>query len=134
MPPRLFTLAEANALLPRVRTLIAGMLQARSEVLELQPQIWPIIERAALNGGNKTVTEATRQIMIIQDAIHVLTDLGIQVKDLNTGLIDFPARHHGRTVLLCWLYDEPSVQFWHDVDTGFAGRQRIVDWEDESDE
>ena len=47
MPPRLFTLAEANALLPRVRTLIAGMLQARSEVLELQPQIWPIIERAA---------------------------------------------------------------------------------------
>jgi hypothetical protein len=107
------------------------MLQARREVLDLQPQLWPIIERAALNGGNKTVTEATRQIMIIQDAIYMLTELGIQVKDLNTGLIDFPAQHHGRTVLLCWQYDEPSVQFWHDVDTGFSGRQRIVDWDDD---
>jgi hypothetical protein len=67
--------------------------------------------------------------MLIQQILQVLNDMGIQVKDLNIGLIDFPARHHGRTVLLCWQYDEPSVQFWHEIDAGLAGRQRIIDWE-----
>ena len=129
MPPRFFTVAEANAVLPVVRQLISKMLVARQEVLDLQPQMWPAVEQAVSNGGSKTVTEATRQIMIIQDVLQTLYGMGIQVKDMNTGLVDFPAQRHGRTVLLCWQYDEPAVQFWHDIDTGFAGRQRITDWE-----
>jgi hypothetical protein len=129
MPPRFFTVAEANALLPAVRQLIAKMLAARQQVLELHPQLWPAVEKAAMNGGSKAMSEATQQIMIIQDVVHTLNAWGIQVKDINTGLIDFPARYQERTVLLCWQYDEPSVQFWHDVDTGFSGRQRITDWE-----
>lgn len=129
MPPRFWTVAEANVILPDVRQLVARMLRAREEVLALHPLLWPAVEKAAQNGGSKSVSEATRQIMIIQDVLRTLDAWGIQVKDLNTGLIDFPARYQGRTVLLCWQYDEPSVQFWHDVDTGFAGRQRIVDWE-----
>ncbi len=129
MTSRFFTVAEANALLPEVRLLVERMLAARTEVLHLQPQLWPAVEKAVTNGGSKAITAATRQIVIIQDILHLLTALGIQVKDMNTGLIDFPARFQDRTVLLCWQYDEPSVQFWHDIDTGFAGRQRIVDWE-----
>jgi hypothetical protein len=129
MAPHFYTVAEANAVLPEVRRLVKMMLDARHEVVELQPQLWPVVEKAVHNGGGKTVSQATRQIMQIQDMLATLDDLGIQVKDLNTGLIDFPAHKDGRTVLLCWLYDEPSVQFWHEVDTGFAGRQRIVDWE-----
>ncbi len=131
MPPRLWTLAEANAVLPEVRQLVARMLQARQEVLGLQPQLWPAVEKAATNGGSKSLSEATRQIVTIQDVLQALDNWGIQVKDINTGLIDFPARYQGRTVLLCWQYDEPSVQFWHDVDTGFAGRQRITERWDE---
>ena len=129
MAQRFWTVAEANAVLPEVRRLVGRMLEARHDVLALQPQLWPAVEKAAQNGGSKLVSEATRFIVIIQDVITTLNTLGIQVKDINTGLIDFPARRHDRTVLLCWQYDEPSVQFWHDVDTGFAGRQRIEDWE-----
>ncbi len=131
MPPRLWTLAEANAVLPEVRQLVARMLQARQKVLSLQPQLWPAIEKTVTNGGSKSLSAATCQIMTIQDVLQTLDNLGIQVKDINTGLIDFPARYQGRTVLLCWQYDEPSVQFWHDVDTGFAGRQRITENWDE---
>jgi hypothetical protein len=129
MPPRFFTVAEANALLPEVRQLVKSMLAARQEVLDLQPQLWPEVEKAATNGGSKTMSRATRQIIIIQNILHTLDAWGIQVKDLNTGLIDFPARYDDRTVLLCWQYDEPSVQFWHEVDAGFAGRKRITGWE-----
>ena len=129
MAERFFTVAEANALLPQVRQIVKRMLDARQEVLNLQPQLWPAVEQAIFNGGSKTLTAATRQIMIIQDVLVTLSTMGIQVKDINTGLIDFPAQRAGQTVLLCWQYDEPSVQFWHEIDAGFAGRQRITDWE-----
>lgn len=129
MPPRLFTLAEANALLPQARQLVATMLDARQEILDLQPRLWPAVEKAVYNGGSKTLSEAARQIIVIQDVLLELADLGIQVKDINTGLIDFPARYQGRIVLLCWQWDEPSVQFWHDVDDGFAGRKPTSSWE-----
>jgi hypothetical protein len=130
MPPRLWTLDEANAVLPEVRQLVKQMLSARAEVVDLQPQLWPAVERAIYNGGSKSLSEATRQILIIQDILRIFETMGIQVKDVNTGLIDFPAMKDERVVLLCWQYDEPSVQFWHDIDTGFGGRQRITeDWE-----
>jgi hypothetical protein len=129
MATHFFTPAEANALLPEVRRIVGRMLEARQEVLALHPELWPVVAQAANNGGSKVVTQATRQILVIQEALHRLEALGIQVKDLNTGLIDFPARRRGQTVLLCWLYDEPSVQWWHDLESGFAGRQPITDWE-----
>ena len=128
MPLRYYTVAEANAVLPEVRIIVGQMLAARQEVLDMQPELWPAVAKAVNNGGGKALTAATRQLTLIQQILHVLDDMGIQVKDLNTGLIDFPAQYHGRTVLLCWLYDEPSVQFWHEIDAGFSGRQRITDW------
>jgi hypothetical protein len=129
MSPRYYTVAEANAVLPEVRRVVGQMLKARQEVLDMQPELWPAVAKAVNNGGGKALTAAARQIVLIQDILKVLDDMGIQVKDVNTGLLDFPARYHGRTVLLCWLYDEPSVQFWHEIDGGFAARQRITDWE-----
>lgn len=125
MQDHLYTVAEANALLPQVRGLVQKMLTARANVVQLQPELWPAVEAAVFNGGSKTVSEASRQIILIQDAIAALQRLNILVKDINTGLIDFPAERDGQLVLLCWQYDEPSVQFWHDVDSGFGGRQRI---------
>jgi hypothetical protein len=101
------------------------MLDARAGVMQLQPELWPAVQRAAFNGGSKTVTEATRYIVRIQQALGVLQQLNIVVRDVNTGLLDFPALRDGQLVYLCWQYDEPSVQFWHDTDSGFADRQRI---------
>lgn len=125
MNDRLYTVAEANALLPQVRGIVRSMLSARSRVLQLQPEIWPAVQAAVFNGGSKSVSVASREIVAIQDAIYALQALNILVKDVNTGLIDFPADRHGQMVFLCWQYDEPSVQFWHDINSGFAGRQRI---------
>jgi hypothetical protein len=125
MSERTYTVSEANALLPQVRKLVQQMLAARSRVLQIQPDLWSAVERAVFNGGGKTISEASRQIMAIQQAVNGLNQLSILVKDINTGLVDFPAVRNGQLVYLCWQYDEPSVQFWHDLDTGFAGRQRI---------
>jgi hypothetical protein len=127
MDERTYSVAEANALLPQVRKLVEQMLAARAKVLELQPELWPAVEQAVFNGGGKAISQATRQILVIQHALGVLHRLNIYVKDINTGLVDFPARRNDQLVYLCWQYDEPSVQFWHDVDSGFAGRQRIDD-------
>lgn len=124
-----YSVAEANAVLPQVRALVARMLAAREEVIQVQPRLWPAVQKAVHNGGSRTVTEATRQIIAIQDALLKLKEMSIQVQDLNTGLVDFPARRGGRTIWLCWKYDEPAVQFWHDLDAGFAGRQPIKEWE-----
>jgi hypothetical protein len=120
-----YTVAEANAILPQVRRLVQSILTARTQVIHLQPDIWPAIQVAVFNGGSKTVSEASRYIIVIQDAIRVLQSLNILVKDINTGLLDFPAERDGQLVFLCWQYDEPSVQFWHDPDSGFGGRKRI---------
>lgn len=125
MDEHLYSVSEANALLPYIRTLVASMLGAREAILSLQPELWSVVQAAVFNGGSKSASEVTRYILTIQDAIRKLQSLNIIVKDVNTGLIDFPAERDGQLIYLCWLYDEPSVQFWHDVDTGFAGRQRI---------
>ena len=66
--------------------------------------------------------------MIIQDAVHVITDMGVEIKDLNSGLVDFPARRYGQIVLLCWQYDEPAIQFWHEREAGLA-RRPIEEWD-----
>jgi hypothetical protein len=57
--------------------------------------------------------------------IHQILDLGIEIKDINMGLIDFPALKDGHTVYLCWRYEEERILFWHEIDAGFAGRQPI---------
>jgi hypothetical protein len=125
MDQRTYTVAEANALLPHVRTLVRQILDARAGVIQLQPDLWPAVQKVVFNGGSKSVTEATRYIVAIQHALGVLQRFNIVVRDVNTGLIDFPALRNEQLVYLCWQYDEPSVQFWHDVDSGFTGRQRI---------
>ena len=125
MDEHLYSVSEANALLPYIRTLVASMLEAREAILSLQPELWSVIQVAVFNGGSKSASHVTRYILAIQDAIRKLQSLNIVVKDVNTGLLDFPAERDGQLIYLCWLYDEPSVQFWHDVDSGFAGRQRI---------
>ena len=125
MDEHLYSVSEANALLPYIRTLVASMLEAREAILSLQPELWSVIQAAVFNGGSKSASDVTHYILTIQDAIRKLQSLNIVVKDVNTGLIDFPAERDGQLIYLCWLYDEPSVQFWHDIDSGFAGRQRI---------
>lgn len=125
MPTRFFTPEEANALLPQVRQQVKEMLDARQRILDAQADLWPVLEKALGNGGSKKAGALVHEFDRIQRSVQAIQALGVQVKDVNTGLLDFPTVRDGRVALLCWRYDEPSVAFWHDLETGFAGRQPL---------
>jgi len=125
MAQRLFTLNEAQALLPQVRQLLRALLEAREKIVEAQPELWPVLEKAVGNGGGKKAGEMLRYFEVIQRNAQAIQELGIEIKDINTGLIDFPSDRDGRVVYLCWRYGEGDIAYWHELDSGFAGRQPL---------
>ena len=124
---RHFTVEEANALLPRIRSLVKSVLAARQRILDAQPEVWPVLEKAVGNGGSKKAGALVEDFKKVDNGVQTIQRLGVVVKDVNTGLIDFPALRGDREVFLCWRYGEPAVAHWHELHTGFAGRQAI-DW------
>ena len=120
-----FTLAEANTLLPRVRVLMETLLAIRTEAMALRPDVWPVVEKATGNGGSRKAGELLGLFVNFEKALNELQGLGCELKGLEQGLVDFPALREGRTVYLCWQYNEPEITFWHEIDAGFAGRQRL---------
>jgi hypothetical protein len=131
---RLFTHEEANAALPEVRSLVERLVEQRRALVALGEELEAM---QALIGGNGGSLDPSR-IGELQEAVartaaglnglvDELHELGVQVKDLDRGLVDFPARHpeRGETVLLCWQLGEPEVAHWHDADAGFAGRKPL---------
>ena len=125
MSAHYFTVAEANALLPRVRAVVGELLSARQRILDAQPDLWPVLEKAIGNGGSKKAGELLHEFRRVEDGVRSLRAMGCILKDVNTGLVDFPTIRNGRQVLLCWRYDEPAIGFWHDAEAGFAGRQPL---------
>ena len=125
MPNRYFTLDEANAALPGLRALVAPMLAARERIVAAQPELWPVLEKAASNGGSAKATAVLDDFETLRRSVKAIEGLGIVLKDINTGLVDFLSERDGRDVYLCWRFDEPKVAFWHDLEAGFAGRQPL---------
>lgn len=125
MQPHYFTLDEANAVLDTIRPFIREILEIRDRVLGQQPDIWPAIERSAGNGGNAQLSKIASEFGRLDDLVHRVLETGVQVKDINTGLLDFPAWRQDHAVYLCWKYGEDSIRYWHEIDAGFAGRQPI---------
>jgi hypothetical protein len=119
-----FTLAEANRRLPLVRRIVA-------DIIELYPGLR---ERAlaATRAGGEGAAGARLDGALQQEAdridalVRELESLGCSFKGFEEGLVDFPARLKGRTVCLCWRYDEPSITYWHELSAGYAGRQPIT--------
>ncbi len=125
MPTRYFTVSEANAALPRVKQLVEEILAARQHILDAQPDLWPVLEKAVGNGGSKKAGAVLGDFTRLEQSVQKLTDIGCILKDINSGLVDFPTLRGGHEVLLCWRYGEPSVSHWHELDAGFAGRQPL---------
>jgi hypothetical protein len=125
MPARYYTVAEANALLPTLRPLVADMLAARQRIVDAQPDLWPMLEKAAGNGGSEKANTVLADFERVQRSVKAIEALDLELKDLNTGLIDFLSERDGRDVYLCWRFDEPRVAHWHDLEAGFAGRQPL---------
>ncbi len=120
-----FTLQEANNVLKIIRPLMDDVQAIREKILANQPEAWPAIEKSAGNGGNKALSRMVNDFEKLDALIHQILDTGVQIKDVNMGLLDFSAMRDGREVYLCWQYGEEDIAFWHEIDAGFAGRQPI---------
>src|SRR5688572_27422899 len=125
MQPRTYTLDEARAALPQVKTYMARIQHARQAILTLRPTAWPALQKAATNGGSREAGEMALHVMSLEDAVKGILAMGILIKDLDHGIIDFLGTRAGQEVLLCWRYGEADINYWHDINAGFAGRQSI---------
>lgn len=126
---RLFTLAEASALLPWLRT---RMLELMTQKQECDTAIARLAEMTPAMRSNGSALEGARLearveelVRSMRELINEITAVGVEIKDIDRGLVDFPALRHGRVVYLCWLVGEPAIAYWHELDTGFAGRQPL---------
>jgi hypothetical protein len=132
VPERTFTPDEANAALAEVRPLVERMVAARSALVDAQHRQAELVARVASNGGGLTPPDVSAVAAEVQQTstelvavVEELQGLGVQVKDLDRGLVDFPCVHRGRVVLLCWELGEDEVAYWHSADEGYAGRRPL---------
>lgn len=127
--PRLFTVAEARALLPVLRPILIGLRDDKRQSTELRRRLGELSSLSRRNGAAAEAEEVERRIALqyqkIARQLEELSALGVFVKDLDHGLVDFPSLRDGRPVLLCWHLAEPDVAFWHPIDEGFRGRQPL---------
>lgn len=121
----LFTRDEANQLLLTLRPLVEEMIHSRSRLLELQPALEPVLQKMLGNGGSRATGELLVVFERLRAALRAIEATGVVVKDMQSGLVDFPSRRGDEVVFLCWQFGESAVDHWHDVDAGFAGRQRL---------
>lgn len=129
---RTFTPEEANAALAEVRPLAERMVAAKRELDAAQEHRDALSARIAGNGGSipprdlaGAQDEVGRAAGRLAGCVEAIQELGVLVKDLDRGLVDFPALLEGREVLLCWHLGEDEVAFWHDPEDGFAGRRPL---------
>jgi hypothetical protein len=132
MARRYFTPSEANELLAEVRPLAESLVQHRQGMRLAAERRARLTAWIAGNGGDLDPQEPgeldeqfQRESHAVTQAAEQLEQLGVLVKDLDTGLVDFPALHEGEEVLLCWQVGEDEVAYWHGADEGFAGRKPL---------
>ncbi len=119
-----YSVAEARALLPTVQDWIESLLELRSELGKVDQALESRLRTGVDLGGN-TVNERTRSVARFQSILSEFQKAEIQLKDLDRGLVDFPHLRSGEEVFLCWETGEEDIDFWHELDTGFAGREPI---------
>lgn len=121
---KLFTVEEANALLPSVRRILGGIQRSRRRLGSFRKNAKLAAEGAELGGGGMESGVVYAEILTDFTAeMTELEGLGVQLKDFDRGLIDFPSLRDGRVVLLCWQLGEgDELEWWHDMDAGFGGR------------
>lgn len=132
----MFTPAEANSALTEVRPVAERLVAVRKRMRELERTQRDLVTAIGGNGGGYAagdLNEAQTELVGLADAavacVDKLDELGVQIKDLDTGLLDFPAVRDGTEVELCWQVGEEAVEHWHGLGEGFAGRKPI-DWDE----
>ena len=120
-----FTLQQANEALDIIRPLMDEVQAIREKIMSTQPEAWNAIEKSVGNGGSRALSQIVQDFEKLDLLVHQILDTGVLIKDVNIGLLDFPAFKDGREVYLCWQYGEGEIAFWHEIEAGYAGRQPI---------
>lgn len=119
-----YTRDEARALLPQIRQWLDQLARRRDDIRKLEQRMSGMFEQAADLGG-PMVNDWVRAIANMQETLLEFQRREILVKDIERGLVDFPAFIAGKEVFLCWEKDEADIEFWHDIDSGYAGREPL---------
>jgi len=129
---RVFTLEEANAALTELRPIVERMVQHRRNLTAAQTRQVALVTRIAGNGGDMVPSDLhdlaetiQREADAISDCAEQIDQAGAQVKSLEEGLLDFPAKRGEEDVLLCWKLGEDEIRFWHGTDEGFSARKPL---------
>jgi hypothetical protein len=128
-----FTLAEAHTLLPVLSSLLKRGMDGKSLVEEVEKELQDLKHRILLSGGllvdipavSRRRAQRDKAVQDTKDALAEIDAIGVQVKDLDMGLLDFPCAVEDEIVLLCWKYGEDKITFWHGMEEGFRGRKPI---------
>ena len=132
---KVFTLEEAQAVLPVVEALLKRAMEARRSVTEIEQDLQQLSQRISLSGGMRVDVPAVKRQRIahdlfaeqVQELVTEIDSIGVEVKDLDSGLLDFPCKLEDRVVLLCWKQGEDRITHWHTMEDGFRGRKPIDD-------
>ncbi len=122
---KLFSVAEANALLPRLRQLLRRVQAEKRRLVAMKSAVEGAREGHVRDWGTPKGPAYIRILQNFQESVHNIEELGVLVKDFDAGLCDFPHKRDGRVVYLCWKLDEKEVAWWHDLNAGFGGRQPL---------
>lgn len=123
--PQYYTVEQANAALVLIKPMMGQLMEIREQLLAKQPELEAVLQKVVGNGGSKLASQAAEEFSEMETLVKRIQAMGVVIKDINAGLVDFPAMRDGREVYLCWQYGEEAVRFWHDIDSGFAGRQPV---------
>jgi hypothetical protein len=121
---RHYTRDEARGLLAQVREWLKRMVQLQGELEKLDKRLNGLMAPGRDLGG-ESVNAWVRTLADLDAVLHEFQQREIQLKDLDRGLVDFPAIIGGKEVFLCWEQDEADIEFWHELDGGYAGRERL---------
>ncbi|MGV3772470.1 MAG: DUF2203 domain-containing protein [Verrucomicrobiales bacterium] len=119
-----YTREEARALLPQISQWLEELQNLREDIIEYDAILEPRLRQGEDLGGSE-VNLWVRMLYGIQAILEQFDNLEIQVKDFERGLLDFPAIMEGREVFLCWEKGEDDIEFWHDIEAGYAGREPL---------
>lgn len=135
MSTRTFTLQDAQMLLPTLESLLRTAITSKKLIEDVDNEMQALAHRVFLNGGTlvnvvevaRRKAERERAAQRAKDAVAEIHAAGVQVKDIDIGLLDFPCKVEGEIVLLCWKLGEEKIAHWHSTEEGFAGRKPIDD-------
>lgn len=131
MRPRHFTLEDANALLPHLKDLLLKIQESKAKHDRLEEQAEEYARHVSSNGHvvekrlNETRQELAKAAAEVNSLVQKVNELGCEVKGIDEGLVDFLSEREGRDVYLCWKLGEPDIRWWHELETGFAGRRPL---------